>query len=99
MDRCQHEERLEDSFLIVPKERLYNILTHLSKTHFLTLAVGRASIALLFCLERHFRKLPATLIVMLLGIILSSLFAIEQQGVHVVDEIPAGLAPLKSLRS
>jgi len=76
-------------------ERLAHILTHLEETHRLTLIVGLVSIALLFSLEHYFHKLPAALIVMLLGIIFSSLFALEQYGVHVVGEIPAGLVPPK----
>jgi SulP family sulfate permease len=74
-------------------ERLYDILIHLNETHFLTLAVGLIAILLLFILEHRFHKLPAALIVMLLGILFSSLFAFEQRGLHVVGEIPAGLAP------
>lgn len=74
-------------------ERSYDILIHLAETHFLTMAVGLISIALLLLLEHRFHKLPAALIVMLLGILLSSLFAFDQRGLHVVGEIPAGLAP------
>ena len=76
-------------------ERLYDILIHLDETHLLTLAVSLVSIALLFFLEHSFHKLPAALIVMVLGIIFSGLFAFEQLGVEVVGEIPAGLAPPK----
>jgi sulfate permease, SulP family len=76
-------------------ERLRHILTNLSETHLLTLMIGLISIALLFTLEHYFHKLPAALIVMLLGIFFSSLFALEQYGVHVVGEIPAGLVPPK----
>jgi high affinity sulfate transporter 1 len=76
-------------------QRLYDILIHLEETHLLTLAIGMVSIALLFILEHRFHKLPAALIVMLLGILVSSLFGLEQQGVHVVGEIPAGLVPPK----
>jgi len=76
-------------------ERLFDILLHLNESHFLTLAVGLIAIVLLFFLEHRFHKLPAALIVMLLGIIISSLFALEGRGIHVVGEIPAGLAPPK----
>jgi len=76
-------------------ERLYDILIHLEETHFLTLAIGLVSIALLLFLEHRFHKLPAALIVMILGITFSVLFSFEQLGVHVVGEIPAGLAPPK----
>ena len=43
----------------------------------------------------RFPKLPAALIVILLGILFSSLSAFDQPGLHVVGEIPAGLAPPK----
>src|SRR5512139_3672497 len=76
-------------------QRLYDILTHLDETHLLTFAIGMASIALLFFLEHRFHKLPAALIVMLLGIIVSALFGLSQLGVHVVGDIPAGLAAPK----
>ncbi len=76
-------------------ERLYDILIHLNETHFLTLAVGLISIGLLFFLEHRFHKLPAALIVMILGILFSSLFAFEMRGIEVVGEIPAGLAAPK----
>src|SRR5512139_384038 len=76
-------------------ERFYDILIHLNETHLLTLVVGLISIALLFFLEERFHKLPAALIVMLLGIIVSAVFAFELKGVHVVGEIPAGLAAPK----
>ena len=76
-------------------ERLYDILIHLDELHLLTLVIGIISIALLFFLEHRFHKLPAALLVMVLGIIVSSLFALEARGVHVVGEIPAGLAPPK----
>jgi len=76
-------------------ERLYEIIIHLPDTHILTLVVGLVSIVLLLFLEHRFHKLPAALIVMVLGIIFSSLFAFDQLGLHVVGQIPAGLAAPK----
>jgi high affinity sulfate transporter 1 len=76
-------------------QRTYDILIHLDETHLLTLVIGLVATALLFYLEHRFHKLPAALIVMVLGIIFSSLLAFEELGVHVVGEIPAGLAPPK----
>ena len=76
-------------------QRLYDILIHLDETHSLTLAVGLVSIALLVFLEHRFHKLPAALIVMVLGIVVSSIIGLEELGVHVVGDIPAGLAPPK----
>jgi high affinity sulfate transporter 1 len=76
-------------------ERLYDIFLHLDETHLLTLAIGLVSVALLVFLEHRFHKLPAALIVMLLGILVSALFTLEAKGVEIVGEIPAGLAPPK----
>ena len=76
-------------------QRLYDILIHLDQTHLLTLVVGLVSIALLLFLEHRFHKLPASLIVMVLGIVVSSIFSLAALGVHVVGDIPAGLAPPK----
>lgn len=76
-------------------ERLRHIFAHLDETHLLTLVIGLVSIALLFSIERYYHKLPAALLVMLLGIVISSLFDLNQYGVHVVGEIPAGLVPPK----
>jgi high affinity sulfate transporter 1 len=76
-------------------ERLYDIFIHLDETHLLTLVIGLISLVLLVIMEHRFHKLPAALIVMLFGILVSSLFAFELKGVEVVGEIPAGLAPPK----
>ena len=76
-------------------ERLYEIIIQLNEIHVLTLVLGLVCIALLFFMEHRFHKLPAALIIMLLGIIVSSIFALEELGVEVVGEIPAGLAPPK----
>jgi sulfate permease, SulP family len=76
-------------------ERLYDILIHLPETHLLTLIVGVLSIALLLLMERRFHKIPAALVVMIVGIAGSALFGLAARGVHVVGEIPAGFVPPK----
>ena len=76
-------------------QRLIHIFTHLDETHLLTLLVSLLSLALLLFLERRFHKLPAALIVMVLGILVSAALNLEGRSVHVVGDIPAGLAPPK----
>jgi len=76
-------------------ERLYDIIIHLPETHALTLIVGVISIALLLFLEHRFHKIPAALVVMIVGIVASVALGLEARGVHVVGEIPAGLVPPK----
>lgn len=76
-------------------ERLYDIIIHLPETHLLTLIVGVTSIALLFFLERRFHKIPAALVVMIVGILASVALGLEARGVHVVGAIPTGFVPPK----
>jgi high affinity sulfate transporter 1 len=76
-------------------ERLYDILIHLPETHLLTLIVGVLSIGLLLFLEHRFHKIPAALVVMIVGIVTSAILGLEARGVHVVGEIPAGFVPPK----
>ncbi|MEI2690634.1 MAG: SulP family inorganic anion transporter [Anaerolineae bacterium] len=73
-------------------QRLVNLVTHLSETHLLTLAVGAASLVLLLFLERRFHRFPAALAALVFGIGVSVLLGMEALGVHVVGAIPAGLA-------
>jgi MFS superfamily sulfate permease-like transporter len=50
-------------------ERLYDIILHLPETHLLTLIVGVTSIALLLFVEHRFHKIPAALVMMIVGIL------------------------------
>ena len=59
-----------------------------------TLVVSVVALALLFGLEKFIPRIPAALVVVVLGITLSALLNLEERGVHVVGEIPAGLPPL-----
>jgi SulP family sulfate permease len=63
----------------------------LGMAHVPTLVVGMISLVLLFALQKFFPKIPAALIVMVLSIIASTLFNLEEYGVHVVGYIPTGL--------
>jgi high affinity sulfate transporter 1 len=76
-------------------ERLYHLLTHLDETHLLTLAVGVSTILVMVLLEHYFHRIPAALVAMIYGIAVSSVFGLHELGVHVVGEIPSGMAPPK----
>jgi high affinity sulfate transporter 1 len=76
-------------------ERLYDLIIHLPETHLLTLAVGAGTIVLMVLLEHYFHKIPAALVAMVAGIVVSTIFGLHELGVHVVGEVPAGLAPPK----
>jgi SulP family sulfate permease len=72
-------------------DKLWTLLSELDMTNGATLAVGAVSLALLFTLERFVPRLPAALAVMLLCILVVSVADLEDEGVHVVGEIPTGL--------
>lgn len=76
-------------------ERLHDLLLHLPETHRLTLVVGASTILVMVLLERYFHRVPAALVAMVFGIVVSGLFGLSTLGVHVVGEIPAGIAPPK----
>ena len=58
------------------------------------LAIGAASLALLFLLERVMPRIPAALVVVGLSIAVVSVFDLWEQGVHIIGAIPAGLPSL-----
>jgi SulP family sulfate permease len=63
----------------------------LPETSIPTLIVGASSILLLLLMRRFLPKLPRTIIVVVLGIIVSSLLGLADYGVSVVGPIPTGL--------
>lgn len=74
-------------------ERLYDLFVNLPETHVLTLVVGVSTIVIMVLLEHYLHRLPAALVAMVYGIVISAVFGLEALGVHVVGDIPAGLAP------
>ena len=73
-------------------ERLWDILVHLGDVHGATLVVGLFTIALMVVLERVAPRLPAALVALILGILISQAFDLDDRGVEVIEEIPGGLA-------
>lgn len=63
----------------------------LPETSIPTLIVGASSIILLLLMRRFLPKLPRTIIVVVLGIIVSSLLGLADYGVSIVGPIPTGL--------
>ena len=73
---------------------LWDLIRNLNLTHGPTLAVGLSSLAGLFLLRRLVPKIPAALAVVLLAIIVATIFNLEEHGIGIVGEIPAGLPPI-----
>jgi sulfate permease, SulP family len=74
-------------------ERLYDVIIHLPETHRATMIVGAVCLIVLIAMEHYFHKIPAALLVLILGIFFSTALGLEARGVEVVGEIPAGLVP------
>ena len=78
---------------IVP--RLVEFVSKLGLTHGPTLAVGLATFAVLLITPRVVKQVPAALVAMILAALVVRLFGLEQHGLKIVGEVPAGLPPIR----
>ena len=80
---------------IVKSNRFYevilNVVDRIDQTHLTTLVIGIIGIVLLKGVKRINSKIPAALIVVILGIVVTSTMRLDQQGLSIVQEIPKGL--------
>jgi SulP family sulfate permease len=74
--------------------KVWELITNLDQTHRLTFVLGLVFIALLLLLRRLVPKAPNALIVLVLAIVVSVVFDLDEHGVAVLGEIPAGLPSL-----
>ncbi|MEU9096036.1 SulP family inorganic anion transporter [Streptomyces sp. NPDC048428] len=72
-------------------ERLWTLLSKAPDWSLATLAAGAASLTLLFLLERFVPRLPAALIVLVLGLVLSAALGLKDHGVDIVGKIPSAV--------
>lgn len=63
----------------------------LGSAHVLTLLIGLISLLIMVFLPRFIPKLPAPIVVVVLGIAASALFGLRDLGVHLLDKVPSGL--------
>ena len=71
--------------------KVWQVIGHLGGINGWTLLLGALSLALLFLLARFWPRIPASLVVVVGGILAVSLFHLEKRGVAIVGTIPAGL--------
>ncbi len=69
-------------------ERLWHILGHADDWSLVTLAVGALAVAALLLLERFVARLPSSLIVLVVGIVVSAAAHLDRHGVEIVGKIP-----------
>jgi len=70
---------------------LVGVVNGISDTSTTTLIVGVLSILLLLVFRRFLPTLPRTIIVVVIGIVVSNLLSLEDHGVTITGEIPEGL--------
>jgi len=68
-----------------------HLIRHLGDSHGITLAIGVATLVILFAGERWFPRIPGGLVVLALGIAVSAAFDLSSHGVDVVGHVPGGL--------
>ena len=71
--------------------RLWHLLAHAGSWSLASIVVGVVAIGALLALERYLPRLPASLVVLVLGIVISYLFHLDQHGVDVVGKIPSSV--------
>lgn len=77
-----------------PLPQMQEILDELNHVNGLTVLIGLVSLAVLLVLRRLARKVPAALVVVVGGIVLSAVADLDQRDVAVIGDIPAGLPSL-----
>lgn len=71
--------------------RILFLLQHLGETNLSALALGFGSLLLFFVLERKVPRLPGSLVVVVLSIVLVWMTGLAERGIEIVGVIPAGL--------
>lgn len=71
--------------------KLVDTVSQISDWHSLTAVVGIGTLAALLLLERYAKRVPAAVVVVVIGVLLVVLFHVNERGVAVVGDIPQGL--------
>ena len=68
-----------------------DVLREFENINFLTLTVGIVSVLIIVFAKKYIKKIPASLIVVILGILVSFFFNLENKGTEIIGKIPGGL--------
>jgi len=74
---------------------IIDAINHLKYINWITFLIGFFSVLILVLLKRYFKKIPAALVVVILGIVVVKFFNLHQYGVKIVGNIPEGLPQFK----
>jgi len=72
-------------------QKTAQIILTLSDTNLWTLGIGLSSLLLILILKRYFSRIPAALVALVLSILVTFTFKLNERGVSVVGSIPLGL--------
>jgi len=70
---------------------LIDVFQHLNEINYIALVIGVSSILILIFFKNLTKKIPAALVVVVLGILLVRIFNLEQYGLKIIGEVPEGL--------
>lgn len=73
------------------------VLSTLAALHSTSVLIGIGTILMIILLRRISRRLPSSLLAMIIAAVAVALLGLDQQGVTVVGELPRGLPPLVNL--
>ncbi len=72
-----------------------DILSEISNIHPLTFIIGIGAIIILFLLKSYGKRIPASLVIVILGIAIVYIFRLKDSGLAIIGDIPQGLPEFK----
>jgi high affinity sulfate transporter 1 len=72
-------------------QQVVGLIAALDETNPWTLVIGAGALALILLIKRRYPRIPAGLVVLVLGILAVAIFDLDQRGVSIVGAIPTGL--------
>lgn len=66
-------------------------VNHLNEINIITFFIGLFSIVIMVFSKKYFKKIPAALVVVVLGILVVKIFNLESKGVAIIGSIPKGM--------
>ena len=72
-------------------EQVETIITSIGKTNIPNFLIGLGAMVIIIFFKKYLKKIPGTLVVVVLGILILKIFGIDKYGVLIVGAIPKGL--------
>jgi SulP family sulfate permease len=72
-------------------EIIINAINSIDQINWTTFSIGVSGIVLILVVKKYFKKIPGSLLAVVLGILVTWVFNLNQFGVNILSEIPTGL--------